>query len=238
MHNKHRLTLAVALLFAASSALAESPALFEDWIPSGWKLISSATGDLNQDGLDDAVLVVEEENADKLFQNELFGAPVLNLNPRRLIVLFNTQSGYREFLTHDKLLPSEHNLDSPCLADPLLSEGGIAIEQGRILIRLGTWLSCGGYGVSSEKFTFRFEDERFRLIGYDYSQFSRSSGEASEYSVNYLTGRKKATTGGNVFEDTDPSVSWSQVSDSRKFYLEEMSLECYSSDDLGCNWYR
>lgn len=224
------------MLLAAGSTLAESPTQFEGWVPSGWKLISSAMGDLNHDGTDDAVLVVEEVNAENLHQNDGFGEPVLNLNPRRLIVLFNTQSGYREFLSIDNLLPSEHDQENPCLADPLLREGGLSIIGGRIVVELGTWLSCGSYGVARQKFIFRFEDDRFRLIGYDYSEFSRSTGEMSEYSVNYLTGRKKAITGDNMFEDVTPSVSWSRISGPDKFYLDDISLHCYSGDEPGCNW--
>ncbi|MBT2772333.1 hypothetical protein J7J47_08815 [Halomonas sp. ISL-60] len=232
------MTLAVALLLATGSTFAEPPTLFEHWVPSGWKLISSATGDLNRDGADDAVLVVEEVSADNLFENDGFGSPVLNLNPRRLIVLLNTQSGYRTFLTRDNLLPSEHSQENPCLADPLLSEGDISIARGRILVALGTWLSCGSYGVSRQAFTFRLESEQFRLIGYDYSGFSRSTGEVTEVSVNYLTGKKKTTTGGNMFEEMTPSVSWSQISEPHQFYLEDISLDCFSSDSAGCSWYR
>lgn len=232
------MTLAVALLLAAGSAFAESPTLFEHWVPSGWKLIASAMGDLNQDGADDAVLVVEEVNAENLFQNEGFGPPILNLNPRRLIVLFNTQNGYRELLARDNLLPSEHSQENPCLADPLLSEGDISIERGRILVALGTWLSCGSYGVSRQTFTFRLESEQFRLIGYDYSEFSRNSGEVTEVSVNYLTGKKKTTTDGNMFEDKTPLESWSRISEPHQFYLEDISLDCYSMDASDCSWYR
>lgn len=231
-------TLAVALLLATGLAFAESPTRFEHWVPSGWKLISSATGDLNQDGADDAVLVVEEVSAENLFENDGFGPPVLNLNPRRLIILFNTQDGYQEFITRDNLLPSEHNQEVPCLEDPLLGEGGISIERGRIIVELGTWLSCGSYGVSRQTFTFRLESEQFRLIGYDYSAFSRNSGEMTETSVNYLTEQKKTITGGNMFEETTPSALWSRIAEPHHFYLEDISLDCHSRNSPGCNWYR
>ncbi|AVU11553.1 MULTISPECIES: hypothetical protein [unclassified Halomonas] len=232
------MTLAVALCLATGSAFAEPPDRFDSWIPSGWKLVSSATGDLNHDGADDAVLVVEEVNADNLLANDGFGPSVLNLNPRRLMVLFNDQGDYHEFMSRDNLLPSEHSQETPCLEDPLLSEGGVSIERGRILIELGTWLSCGSYGVSRQTFTFRLESEQFRLIGYDHSEFSRNSGDVTELSVNYLTGKKKTTTGGNMFEDTTPSESWSRISEPHHFYLENISLECYSNDAPGCNWHR
>lgn len=232
------MTLVVAICLSSGSALAEPLGIFDSWVPPGWKLISSAIGDLNQDRADDAVLVVEEVNAANLLDNEGGGPPVLNLNPRRLIVLLNHQSGYQEFMTRDNLLPSEHSQENPCLEDPLLSEGGVSIERGRILIELGTWLSCGSYGVSRQTFTFRLESERLRLIGYDHSEFSRNSGDVTEFSVNYLTGKKKATTGGNMFEDTTPSESWRRISEPYHFYLEDILLDCYSNDAPGCNWHR
>lgn len=232
------MTLAVALCLATGSACAEPSDRFDSWIPSGWTLVLSATGDLNHNGADDAVLVVEEVNADNLLANDGFGPSVLNLNPRRLMVLFNDQGDYHEFMSRDNLLPSEHSQDIPCLADPLLSEGGISIERGRILIEIGTWLSCGSYGVSRQTFTFRFEHAQFRLIGYDYSEFSRNSGEVTEVSVNYLTGKKKVTTGGNMFEDATPAESWSQIVEPHQFYLNDIALDCYSSDGPGCSWYR
>lgn len=230
-------TLSLLSCFATGTACAESPTLYEDWVPSGWKLIANATGDLNQDGAEDALLVVEEQNADNLVENDGFGARVMNLNPRRLIVLFNTANGYRKMVSNDSLIPREHDSEIPCLADPL-QEGGVAIDRGRILVELGTWLSCGSYGVTHLTFTFRFEDDRLRLIGYDLSEFSRSSGEATAYSVNYLTGRIKTTTGENVFEDGIASVSWSEIPGSGRFYIEGMSPFCYSGDEPGCQWYR
>jgi hypothetical protein len=236
----------LALVFFATPVFSEPSSTFNAWIPKGWKLIATATGDLNRDGVEDAVLVLEQTNPANLISNESFGASVFNLNPRRLLVLFKTPEGYRKILSRDNLLPSENDADAPCLADPLIGEGGISISEGKFFIRLVSWLSCGSYGVVHEIFTFRFESTRFRLIGYDYSGFSRSTGEASEDSVNYLTGKRKRTTGQNIFEDSatnsKPEVSWSNISGKREFYLDKMTFDCNPSDDdeksFSCTWNR
>lgn len=211
--------VALALALAAAPAFSRTPGSFDTWIPTGWKLISTATGDLNRDGIEDAALVLEETNPSNLKPNDGLGAPVLNLNPRRLLVLVGTSNGYRKIFSKDGLLPSEHDDGNPCLADPLLEQGGISVSNGKFIVELGTWLSCGSYGVTHSKFTFRLDNERFRLIGYDYSEFSRSTGEASEISINYLTGKKKITTRQNEFEASKPKVSWSQIPGKRNFYL-------------------
>jgi hypothetical protein len=234
----------LALVLVSAPAFSESSSVFNDWIPKDWKLVATAIGDLNQDGMEDAVLVLEQTNPANLVSNESLGASVLNLNPRRLLILFKTSEGYREILSRDHLLPSQNDADDPCLADPLLEEGGISISDGKIFIRLGSWSSCGSYGVTHETFTFRFESARFRLIGYDYSDFSRNSGEASEDSVNYLTGKRKRTTGQNEFEESTenakPAVLWSKISGKREFYLDKMIFECNPSNEksFSCTWSR
>jgi len=223
------------LLFVTSPLLAKS---VDSWIPKGWKQVTTATGDLNKDGSDDEVVVLEKTDPANLKANDAMGAPVLNLNPRRLLVMFKTAEGYQQQLSRDDLLPSEHNADVPCLADPLLDQGGIAITKGKLIIRLGTWLSCGSYSVTNSSFTFRLEGSRLRLIGYDYQQFSRNSGEIYEESINYLTGKEKKTTGGNEFEESTPTVSWLKLAAMPAFYLDAMALDCIAVDSPACGWAR
>lgn len=147
-----------ASVSSGGACLCSRFALFSEWIPKGWKLIAHKSGDLNRDGLDDVVLVAEQTDPAKFRKNnESLGASTLNLNPRRLIILFKTPNGFRKMLDRDNLLPSEHNEDVPCMADRL-DGGGVSIKRGNLEIGLHTWLSCGSYGVTHETFTFRSED--------------------------------------------------------------------------------
>ena len=79
----------------------------QDFVPQGWKLTQQAAGDLNGDGRADKVLVLQQQNTANWRDNEALGAPRLNLNPRTLLVLWNTPQGYREAVRNTTLLPSE-----------------------------------------------------------------------------------------------------------------------------------
>ena len=221
--------VALALILVGTSAFSSTPSAFDLLIPAGWKLISSTTGDLNRDGVEDAALVLEETNPSNIKPNDGLGPPVLNLNPRRLLVLVGTSNGYRKAFSRDDLLPAENQEGMGCLADPL-ANGGVSIARGNLVIELQDWRSCGSYGVVNEKFTFRTQGTRFQLIGYDRSESSRSTGERSEYSTNYLTGQKKITTGLNDFHDLKPEVYWKRLTAKRAFFLDEISLYCDAAD--------
>lgn len=222
--------LILLLFFLTAPAFAGDTHPFAEWIPEGWKLIAHTSGDLNRDGFEDVALVAERTDPAKYRQNrESPGASVLNLNQRRLIILFGTPGGFRKIFGRDDLLPSEHDEEVPCLADRL-NGGGVSIKRGNLVIELHTWLSCGSYGVTHETFTFRPEGARMRLIGYDCSEFSRSSGEQADFSINYLTGRKKITKELNAFGDSKPEVSWEKLVLQRRFYLEDISLDCDPTD--------
>ena len=219
------------LAFLAAPSFAAPPDAFAQWVPNGWKLIDQSEGDLNRDGIDDVVLVTEETNPAnfKKKPEESLGPNIQNLNPRRLIILLRSSSGLKEILRRDDLLPSENTEDMGCLDDPL-ANGGVSIALGNLVIVLQDSRSCGSYGVVTEKFTFRTRGTRFQLIGYDRSESSRSTGERSEYSTNYLTGKKKITTGVNDFKEFKEKVSWKRLPAMRAFFLDEISLYCDSAD--------
>lgn len=228
----------LGLLLVAGPVVANADAALAAWVPAGWKQVARATGDLTKDGSDDEVLVLEQTVAANLIPNDSLGAPQLNLNPRRLLILANTAAGYQPLLSRDDLLPSEHDAEVPCLADPLLEQGGIAVRGGKLMITLGYWLSCGSYGVTTDTFTLRLEGERFRLIGFDRQSFSRNSGEISETSINYLTAKKKTTSGKNEFEESTAVEEWTKLADLPPFYLDEIRLNCFAGDEPGCGWDR
>lgn len=216
----------IFLLFARTSAHCQSANVFAAWAPNGWKTLSAATGDLNRDGVDDAALVVEEINSVNLRTNKArLGAEIFNLNPRRLIVLINTSNGYKQIFSRDNLLPTEHDEGDPCLVDPL-ADGWISISHGTLIIKLQYWQSCGGWGSINNKFTFRLDNNRFRLTGFDSFDYYRNTGEEFQVSINYLTGKKKNTTVSNIADTSRRSESWKTIPSIHKFYLDDILLDC------------
>lgn len=228
-------------LLLSIAVQAETPdnTSFSAFVPQGWKLLQSAVGDLNKDQQPDAVLVVQQEDPANIVKHDGFGASELNLNPRRLLVLLHTENGYRQVLATDRFLPTEHDEDTPCLADPIEEGGGVSINRGLLTVNLTYWLSCGSYNVYSYQFKFRYDDERFRMIGLDTDSFSRSSGEQNQTSINYLTGKRKRTTGLNMFEESKTEVSWDTLeADKRRFYLDEMNAGCSDENGNRQQWCR
>lgn len=230
--------LSFYLLFTSAYAEQQDQKKWHEWIPSGWKLISTATGDLNADGSDDAVLVIEENNLKNQKQNKGLGEMAINENPRRLLVLIKTPTGFQQFSNIEHFIPSAADLNSPCLADPL-EGGGVTVQRGLLKVSFQYWSSCGSYGVIHRTFGFRSEGKRFRLVGLDEWEFMRNSGERSEYSINYLTRKKKITTGLNEFEKSKSKsksrVEWKNISDSGPFYLDQIKPDCAPEEKVN-NW--
>lgn len=205
--------------------------LIEDFVPKGWKVIYHTQGDLNKDKLDDHAVIIEETNPEKIKKNENLGSGELNLNPRIILVFFkNKNQGYTLVAKNNKdFIPTENSEMSPCLEDPLLETGGISVEKGLLKISFRYWLSCGSWFVNSADYTFRFQNNRFELIGFDHSEFHRGTGEKSSKSINFSTRKKSKTTGGSMSDD-NPSKEktvWSTIKPKKIYDLQDMTEEDY-----------
>lgn len=205
--------VAVFATLVAVSSMSPPEAAAAAWtqhVPQGWKLVDR-TEDQGSE-----VLVIEKDDPLLRVANESLGPKVLNTNPRKMLFIENQDGKAKIVGSADHFLPSEHNADLPCLIDPL-EEGGVNLEGSILTARFSYWLSCGSYDVTRKTFTFRRDNGRYRLIGYDVSSFSRSTGQGQELSINYLTGRKKRTTGIAFLESNPgetapkPKVAWSKV---------------------------
>ena len=176
------------MLLAVLPVGAVAAPVVQDFVPQGWKLERQADGDLNGDGRADKVLVLQQQDAAHWQDNPGLGAPRLNLNPRTLLVLWNTPQGYREAVRNTTLLPSENSEDTPCLADPL-DDGGISIRKQVLVVDLHYWLSCGSYSVNHMQYKFRHQQGAWPLIGLDVNSSARNMDDTEQSSYNFATGK-------------------------------------------------
>ena len=195
-----------------------------DFIPKGWKKILTTNGDLNKDKLEDTVIVIEKEDKKNIKKNDGFGPEELNLNPRILLVLFKQKDGtYILASKNDKgFIKSEGNDNNPALMDTL---DDIIIKNNVLKIVFNYFMSAGSWEASQIIFTFRFQNNRFELIGYDSNSYMRNSGEQEEFNINFSTNKIKTTTGGNMFDEklNKPKEKWKNINIKRKYTLDEMS---------------
>lgn len=208
--------LAILLLFAINCAAQTIPTnapTVAGFCPKNWKIIVQDSGDLNKDGLIDQALIIENTDPKSIVKNDRLGESKLNLNPRWLLVLFKTDTGYQLAGLNKTLVPTEGDPESPCLTDPLEETEKKLIKNGLLRLSFHYWLSCGSYEVTDHDYIFRYQHAQFEMIGLDFSSFSRSTGEMFSTSINFSTGKRSVTVGGNMFkpEIDKPKTSWSTI---------------------------
>ena len=182
-----------------------------DFLPKGYVIFEKINGDLNKDGTEDLVIIVKGTNKENIVINQ-FDEKV-DRNRRGIIVLFNKKDHYESVLKNYDCFSSE-NEDGGVYFPPELS---IEIKNDNLYAHY----AHGRYG--SWRFTFRYQNSDFELIGYD-----ESNGGAvieSEKSINFLTKKKQvkvntnenAEGGDEVFKET-----WGKIIVNRLIKLSEI----------------
>jgi len=184
-----------------------------DFVPAGWKILTEAKGDLNKDGLVDVAMVIENTDRKNFISNaDRLGGDTLNTNPRYLLVAFKKANGYELVAKNTKFIPSENSQDSPCLTDPFGQEGGIEIVKGLLQIHFQNFYSCGAWEIYNFDYIFRFQHQKFELIGYNKSSLHRSSGDETATTMNFSTMKMNFTSGTNAFKDGGkPKTTWKNI---------------------------
>lgn len=183
------------------------------FIPEGYILFEEISGDLNKDDVDDIVLIIKGTDEDNIIVDEYRGE--LDRNRRGIIVLLNRGDHYEAVSENYDCFPSENEDGGVYFAPDLY----VHIEKGNLYIHY----AHGRYGYW--KYTFRYQNSDFELIGYDSSE---SNGPVinREVSINYSTKKmlervnvnNEAESGEEVFEET-----WSDLDITKLDRLSEMA---------------
>lgn len=183
-----------------------------DFLPLGYTIFEKIFGDLNKDGVEDCVLMIKGTDINKIITDENHGR--LDRNRRGVIVLFNMNGRYELVVGNYDCFSSESE-DGGVYYAPELS---IEINKGNLYVHY----AHGRYGYW--KYTFRFQNSGFELIGYDQSE-NRGPLVEKQTSINFLSKKKQekvninenATGGDEVFKET-----WKNITISRLIRLTEI----------------
>jgi hypothetical protein len=179
----------------------------EGFAPDGWEIEKMVVGDLNGDGVADAVLVLHDTDRKNVVKNDGMGADPFDTNPRILAVVFASKDGGYDLAVENHLLIPRPTLTN--LEDYLSQSGGVEVKNGALRVSLYLFADAGGWDMGTTTYTFRWSPDGFRLIGYDNDDVQRNTGETTNVSINYSTGKMSTTTG--HIESKASKVAWTKA---------------------------
>lgn len=160
-------------------------------------------GDLNKDGLIDEVLIETPRNKANMVIRESDGYEY-NFNQPVMSISFSNGQGYKLFKKYNNVIPHPES-EAECV-DLHVS----ITEKGVLKINYSLFMSMGSYGTSEHTYLYRYQNGDFYLIGEEYTNGSRNTGDTEKVSINYLT-HKKQTVKSNSFKETKPVEKWSTI---------------------------
>ena len=211
----------LSLCVASSWLSAQVPSTAKSLAPQGWDILMATTGDLNKDQMPDIAMIVEKQKVDVVTYDD--DGKVVHNHPRQLIVFFKTAKGYQRIVENNSIPVAQQ--PNSCLLDPLAEAEDIQISKGNLLVHFSYFMACGGWEWPRHSYTFRWQNQRFDLIGFDYNSFHRASGEETSKSYNFSTLKRKEIVGGNMFEDVKTQTKWSSFKAPQQVTLKNINFD-------------
>jgi len=159
-------------------------------IPTNWKILSKASGDLNGDGYEDIVFAIESPKKKKYIYKDSSDSDTLHINPRVLGIYFGKRNGKLK-----KVLQSNAfiiNRNTPTMEEPF--KGLQILQNGELQIDFYIWPCRECTTWSSHKYIFRFQNRAFELVEYKKSAAQRVSGDEMNYSIDFQNKTLKMIT--------------------------------------------
>lgn len=186
-----------------TTSSSESNSILDFSLPKGFKLFEKVEGDLNGDGLNDYALIIKGTDTNHIVENQF--EKKVDRNRRGILVYLSSNNELSLSLQNLNCFSSEYE-DGGVYFPPEL---GIEIEKGKLFIQY----SHGRYGYW--KYTFRYQQDDFKLIGYDQSD-NHGPVVHNFYSYNFLTSKKLTKENINFYsENPDKEVfkeTWEELS--------------------------
>ena len=220
-------------IFCSFNLLAENfpqkASNIEDFIPKGWKSIIVKKGDLNKDKIDDVVLLIQK-NDPKNFRKVEDGTN-LDFNPVVMLVLFkDTNSQYNLVAKNEKgFIPSEGKVYEKAL-ETIVDEDSISIKNNTLRIYT-FWEGPRAASTSSTNYVFRYQNNRFELIGLEIRSGGNSSYthyESFVTSINFSTKKLIKTKETDKLDSNEKSKidkKEKTININKNYILENMTEE-------------
>ena len=194
--------VAVGLTAAAQTSLNHSGSTVEELVPEGWEDIHEATGDLNKDGIADLVVIATPNLAEHMNPESDYAT---NYNVPIVGVYWGQRDGsYKLYQQYDSIVSGN--------SEYIYVENSVKVTNKGVLQFESTIFATAGTSESGgDTYLFRYQNGDFYLIGQQNVSHSRYSGDYQEVSINYLTHKKKITTGSVLKDGPADKVRWEKI---------------------------
>jgi len=184
---------------------------------------------LNKDGIDDLALVLHENNPENFVP--IITEDGTDTNPRILAILFGNKNGAYDLITQNYTVIPRYTGWSPYMHDLPVN---VHIVRGTLQV---SWSESKPSVESNERYTFRWQNKRFELIGYDTEGNSRSDYEWAT-SINFSTRTRQNTcTNGSTDDKPEKNSKQYKLAPNRKWTIDTVSTAINSESDMA-EWRR
>ena len=176
----------------------------DDIVPQGWGHYEM-TGDLNKDGLADLAIMATPNFKERIVTRD--DGYERNCNQPVFAVYFATTDGkLKQWKQYGEVLPADDIDNEFCSWNFNLE----ITERGVLNIAVQPECSAGSYFTHIDRYSYRFQNGDFYLIGMENEDIQRNTGNVTVNSENYLTWKRQVKKS-NFSEDTPPTEKWTRL---------------------------
>ncbi len=154
-----------------------------DFVPEGWIIRDSVSGNLNDDKQRDCAVILQYKNNVPIIETEDDIADTITVQPRILIILFGEKS-----INKFKLVEQSNSFilvkDTSSKEDPYQS---IKIEKQVLKIQFHLYYNEGSWYEAITTYGFYYQEKEFVLIGAKIYYFQRTTLDFNESNFNFLS---------------------------------------------------
>ena len=176
----------------------------DDIVPQGWSHYE-VTGDLNKDGQPDLAVMATPNFKERIVTRD--DGYERNCNQPVFAVYFATADGkLKQWKQYGEVLPVDDIDNEFCSWNVNLD----ITERGVLNIAVQPECSAGSYFTHIDRYSYRFQNGDFHLIGMENEDIQRNTGNVTVNSENYLTWKRQVKKS-NFSEDTPPTEKWTRL---------------------------
>ena len=194
--------VAAGLTAGAQTGLKHSGRSVQELVPEGWEDVTEVRGDLNKDGIADLVVMATPNNPEHMNPESDYAT---NYNVPIVGIYWGQRDGsYKLYQQYDSIMSDN--------SEYIYVDNSVKVtDKGVLQFDSSIFATAGTSENSSDTYLYRYQDGDFYLIGHQYVSHSRYSGDYEEVSINYLTHKKKITTGSVLRDGPADQVRWEKI---------------------------